>query len=340
MTTKINHYSIALIDNLETDVEEVQFSDNLRCIRLDLITEPRAEKLLGEEPFKVAKQIATEGPLKDGYRMASYRSSLTYSTVDRAAELSNCALEWRFTGEVADAFNENYDRDIPTKLFSDVITSLRLLKVGLVGRFAARHIIEGDPSGLEGPWSKGEALFYQPSLMNIHNRYVLLQDEVENLREIFRKVSDCKSLQILIALGRFNRQYAREEDIDRLIDIMVGFEALYLKGVGSELEFRLAARTARHLGKDSNQKKEIYNCLLYAYRLRSAIVHGSARELRAHKLLHKGGWNTPYVMLEQLSSLLRNAICSILLDVGEKRFSLNFHQKLDEALILGKDFSV
>ena len=49
MTTKIDHYSIALIDNLETDVEEVKFSDNLRCIRLDLITEPRAVKLLGKE---------------------------------------------------------------------------------------------------------------------------------------------------------------------------------------------------------------------------------------------------------------------------------------------------
>jgi len=88
MPTKIDHYSLALVDNLETDIDEVKFSNNLRMARLDLIMEPRAVKLLGEETFRMAKQIATEGPLKEGYRMASYRSSLTNSMVDRAAELS------------------------------------------------------------------------------------------------------------------------------------------------------------------------------------------------------------------------------------------------------------
>jgi len=340
MATRIDHYSIALVDNLETDIDEVNFSDNLRIVRLDLITEPRAVQLLGEETFKVAKQIQAEGPLKQGgYRLALYRPSMmTHQIINRVAELSNHALEWLFAGEVDDPFNENYDRDMPMKFFSDVITSLRLLKAGLVGRFTAIHIIDGDPAGLDGPWSKGETLFYQPSLMNMHNRYVLPKDDVENLKKMFSVVSGCKNQQILIALTRFNRQYAREDDIDRLIDIVVGFESLYLKDATTE--FRLATRAATHLGKDPNQRERIYNCLSSAYRLRNGIVHGTTRELRNHKILRKRGWNSPYAMLEELSTLLREAIQSILSDVGEKKFSSNFHKKLDNAIIMGEGFLV
>jgi len=339
MPTRIDHYSIALVDNLETDVDEVKFSDNLRFIRLDLITEPRAVKLLGEETFKVARQIQTEGKLRQcRYRTMLYQPSMMSPIIYRAAELSNHALEWRFCGEVADPFNSNYDRDIAMKLFSNATTSLRLLKVGLVGRLAALNMIDGDPSGLEGPWSKGEILYYQPSAMNMHDRFVLDPDDVEAWKETFQFVGACKNQQILVALTRFNRQYAREEDIDRLIDLIVGFESLYLKGVTSELEFRMAARAATHLRKEPNQRKEIFDCLSCAYRLRSAIVHGTARELRGHRLLQRGGWSTPYTMLAQLSSLLREAIRSVLMNVGEPRFSSNFHQQLDNALITGNEF--
>ena len=339
MPTRIDHYSIALVDNLETDIDEVNFSDNLRIIRLDLITEPRAVELLGEETFKVAQQIQAEGPLDQGrYRTAPYRpSTMMHQVVNRVAELSNHALEWRFAGEVADPFNENYGRGRPMKFFSDVITSLRLLKAGLVGRFTSIHIIDGDPSGLEVPWSKGEILFYRPSLMNIDDRYVLLKDDVENLKRIFSVVKKCKNQRILIALTRFNRQYARENDIDGLIDIVIGFESLYLsKNAGGG--FRLAIRAATHLGRNRNQRKRICECLSSAYRLRNQIVHGETQELRNHKILQKMDWNSPYAMLEELLSLLRRAILSILQDVGEEKFSLNFHKKLDNALITGQEF--
>ena len=339
MPTRIDHYSIALVDNLETDIDEVNFSDNLRIIRLDLITEPRAVELLGEETFKVAQQIQAEGPLDQGrYRTAPYRpSTMMHQVVNRVAELSNHALEWRFASEVADPFNENYGRGRPMKFFSDVITSLRLLKAGLVGRFTSIHIIDGDPSGLEVPWSKGEILFYRPSLMNIDDRYVLLKDDVENLKRIFSVVKKCKNQRILIALTRFNRQYARENDIDGLIDIVIGFESLYLsKNAGGG--FRLAIRAATHLGRNRNQRKRICECLSSAYRLRNQIVHGETQELRNHKILQKMDWNSPYAMLEELLSLLRRAILSILQDVGEEKFSLNFHKKLDNALITGQEF--
>ena len=343
MPTRIDHYSIALVDNLETDIDEVNFSDNLRIIRLDLITEPRAVELLGEETFKVAQQIQAEGPLDQGrYRTAPYRpSTMMHQVVNRVAELSNHALEWRFASEVADPFNENYGRGRPMKFFSDVITSLRLLKAGLVGRFTSIHIIDGDPSGLEVPWSKGEILFYQPSRMNMHDRYVLLKDNVENLkRRIFPVVNKCENQRILIALTRFNRQYDRENDIDRLIDIVIGFESLYLsKDANAKNKKRpLAKRAVTHLGKNPNQRKRICECLSSAYRLRNQIVHGETQELRNHKILQKMDWNSPYAMLEELLSLLRRAILSILQDVGEEKFSLNFHKKLDNALITGQEF--
>ena len=339
MPTEIDHYSIALIDNLEADIDEVALSGNLRIVRLDLLTDPRAEKLLGKETLSITREIQIQGPLSEGrYRTVLYRPSMMWPIVHRLAELSNHALEWRFVGEVADPFNTNYDRDTPINLFSDVITSLRLLKSGLVGRFTASHIIQGDPSGIEGPWSKGETLYYQPSPMNMFERYVLTKEDTSSLRQMFQVVSECKSKQMLIAIARFNRQYSRENDIDKLIDLVVGFESLYLRGITSELEFRLATRAATHLGREPSQRKKIYDCLSTAYRLRSEIIHGTTQELRGHKLLRKVSWDSPKAMLDQLSSMLREAISRILLSVGPRGFARDFHRQLDDALITGHDF--
>ncbi len=337
MPTKIDHYSIALIDNLQTDVDEVRLEKNLRIVRLDLLSDPRAEKLLGKDTLRIAAEIQTDRTRRNSeFRVVPYQQSLTGAIVQRIPELSNHALEWHFEGEVDDPFNDHYDREIAINLFSDVITSLRLLKPGLVGRFGASHIIQGDPSGIEGPWSRGETLNYEPSLMNMHWRYRFLREDCANLKRTLETVSQCRNQQIRIALSRFDRQYAKEDEAGKLIDVMVAFESLYLKGVDRELQFRLATRAAMHLGKTADERRKVYDCLSTAYILRSKVVHGEVGDLRGHKLLKKGGWASPVAILEQLRFYLRQTLSSILLGIGIQRFTEDFHKKLDDAIITGE----
>ncbi len=339
MPTRIDHYGIALMDNLQADINEVRLDENLRIVRLNLLTDPRAEILLGKDTLRTARQIQTKRkPMNGPFSIIPYKPSNLTPIVQRIPELSNHALEWHFDGEIKDPFNDYYDRDIAMKLFTDVITSLRLLKPGLVGRFGASHIIHGDPSGLEGPWSKSETLNYEPSLMNMHRRYRFLREDCSNLKRTFETVSQCQNEQIRIALSRFDRQYATEGEADKLIDVMIGFESLYLRHVDSELKFRLATRAALHLGKNTNERRKVYDCLSTAYALRSQVVHGETGDLRGHKLLKKGGWASPVAILEQLSSYLRQALLSILLDIGTQHFTKDYHKKLDDALITGEEF--
>ena len=89
-------------------------------------------------------------------------------------------------------------------------------------------MVLGDPSGLEGPWASNEDIFYQPSNMNWAERYELSTAEMDRVKPLFASIRDCDDNRIRVALSRLNRQYARDNDIDKLIDLIVGFEALYL----------------------------------------------------------------------------------------------------------------
>lgn len=334
MPTIIDSYSIALLDNLNSRIDEVRLNDNLRIARIDLISDIRAVELLGEQTFSTSREIREKGRLSENeFRALRYANPLTHSIVTRMAELSNHALEWHSKGEVPDPFNDHYDRHLPQKIFNNVVTSLRLLKPGIVGRFPTHNIIRGDPSGLE-TWCSSEELFYQPSLLNWPEQYQLNTGDIERLTQLFNAVNEFGDMRMGIALSRFNRQYARDDDVDKLIDLLVGFESLYLRE-NDELKIRLATRVATHLGDDSTPvktRKILYQSISTAYRLRSNCIHGSLKELEGHALLVKGCWESPYYMLEQLSSLLREAICDILLNVKKESFKKAFLDQIDDKL--------
>jgi len=337
LPTTIDHYALAILDNFETEIEEVRLRDHPRIVRLNLLTDPRSDLLLGERASRAGKEDRAQTFLSErGYPVRPFREITGMTFQKRIDEFAHHAIEWHFAGKVGDPFNEHYDRFFPIKLFSDVVTSLRLLKSGQIGRLASTHLIMGDPSGIEGPWSVTETLNYAPSVADSFKPYRFLRDDVESLKRLFAELSTCKNQQIRIAIDRFDRQYSRESDADRLIDIMIGFESLYLKGAkDSELRFRLAARAARHLGHERSQRQNIFDCVTAAYELRSQTVHGAINTLNGSKLL--GNWKTPNAMLNQLSSILGSAIQSILLEVGPMSFAKDFHGKLDNAIIQGAD---
>ena len=82
-----------------------------------------------------------------------------------------------------------------------------------------------------------------------------------------------------IALSRFTSAFDRSTLQDRLIDLMIAAEAIFLQEDGSpedrgELSFRMALRAAHFIVDPTRDKVAIFDQMKKAYGLRSRLVHG------------------------------------------------------------------
>ena len=80
---------------------------------------------------------------------------------------------------------------------------------------------------------------------------------------------------LLIAVRRFSLAMTRSSLDDKLIDLMICAEALFLQDGNSELTYKLSHRAALFLGEDQNQQKVIFKFFKDAYAMRSKVVHGT-----------------------------------------------------------------
>jgi hypothetical protein len=106
------------------------------------------------------------------------------------------------------------------------------------------------------------------------------EDEVQNLIdcwETIKGISHDKIRSLEIAIKRFNYAHEHKDREDSLIDIMIGLESLFLKEI-DELRFKLALRVATFLEASvaayKGKKKEVFDGVYGAYKLRSKVVHG------------------------------------------------------------------
>jgi len=115
--------------------------------------------------------------------------------------------------------------------------------------------------------------FVEPRTFILHSADVQAINDLLQCVWSWRIKNKPESLQV--ALSRFHSSY-RGEPEERIIDQMIAFEAICLEGE-QELQYRLALRVACLLGGDAKTRNSIFKDMRNAYRLRSAIVHGSHR---------------------------------------------------------------
>ncbi|SNX60698.1 hypothetical protein SAMN06296273_2168 [Nitrosomonas ureae] len=99
------------------------------------------------------------------------------------------------------------------------------------------------------------------------------------LWEVLHKTqtSELKVIKSLkIAIRRFSLALSKSSLDDKLIDLMICAEAIFLQDGNAELGFKLAYRAALFLSKDSSEQKEMFEFFKTAYNERSKVVHGSA----------------------------------------------------------------
>jgi len=83
---------------------------------------------------------------------------------------------------------------------------------------------------------------------------------------------------LALALRRLSYQAGRERTEDELVDILVAAEALYLSDVGfEELGFRMALRAAALCRPEKLEmtRREVFDLMKSAYKVRGAVVHGN-----------------------------------------------------------------
>lgn len=170
---------------------------------------------------------------------------------------------------------ENMASQIARNQFDEACSALRLYKSGAVNHDYIR--IGSTSWELHGLTYTVSSIGMRPA---IGPQYLLLKEEVaEFLKfwQFFQRVRKRKQKRTDIALRRFNFAYERVRPEDKLIDYLIGFEALLLKGdERQELEYRLALRGSVLLGKAPAERQTVFKELKAAYRERSNIVHGGA----------------------------------------------------------------
>jgi hypothetical protein len=341
MTTQVDCIAVSLLDNLKCDVDIIPISTTLSITRLDKLSDPKAQYIFGKEAIEFSNKVVNEPSSPNTHRLVLFQVGVG-SFIQRPAELSNHTLYWHFLGEVPDPPYKHFDLKAASKSFRDMLTALRLLKPGFVGRYPTRII--GDPSvTVPGGFAISEPLeepeYLSPYPHKLSNAYILEEYEIETLKLILKAVSKLTHTSLQIAVSRFNGQYTRSSAEDRLIDAVVALEAIYLAGVNDELKFRLAIRAATHLGgNDKSERSRIFELVTNAYDLRSTIVHGSIHEITASKIYKRGLWKKPDELLGDMTAILRTALKSILINIGEENFGTKFHKELDSCIITGADF--
>jgi hypothetical protein len=81
-----------------------------------------------------------------------------------------------------------------------------------------------------------------------------------------------------MALRRFSFSIERDRAEDRMVDLMIAAEALFLHDIGgerTELGYRLALRAAKFVESATYGPNDLLKLFREAYGARSTIVHGS-----------------------------------------------------------------
>lgn len=100
-------------------------------------------------------------------------------------------------------------------------------------------------------------------------------DEAKRLYEILVNLDSGVGEKLQISINRWIKSKAERNPVDKMIDLGIAFEALYLSGTESknEIRFRFSLHAAWHLGERKEQRRTLMKEFKAIYDWRSAVVH-------------------------------------------------------------------
>jgi len=162
------------------------------------------------------------------------------------------------------------------QIMRNVVLALRLLKGGYVSGGYVFYILLSEKRRLES-WSWEEEPRRPGGFV-----YSLNFGEIPSLKKILVKIQGidfAKRKSLHLACKRFQRACQEDDFEDQLIDFMIAFEALFLKGEKAvSIGQILAIACSTLLGKNYQEREEIRRFLTKAYSIRNHTVHGAEYE--------------------------------------------------------------
>ena len=123
----------------------------------------------------------------------------------------------------------------------------------------------------------GGGVSYKPQTWPAKVR--MSQDDLDSARTIhLARYSSNRKRSLDIATRRWMTSKQRPSFADKLIELRIALEALYLKGGFGELKFRMATCCAWHLGADYDSRQKIFETVGKLYAIASKAVHGHTIE--------------------------------------------------------------
>lgn len=100
-------------------------------------------------------------------------------------------------------------------------------------------------------------------------------DRAKDLYQILIKLNSETQEKLQIPIDRWLKSKSNKDPIDKIIDLGIAFEALYLSDISepTELAFRLRLRASWFLGKDKAHREKLMKDFNKIYEWRSKSVH-------------------------------------------------------------------
>lgn len=164
--------------------------------------------------------------------------------------------------------------------------------------------------------------------------YLLTKKDIPEFKKLWKsysKINFESNKAFAIVVNRYYFSLQRVYPEDQIIDLMIAFEALFVKAT-SELSFRLTLTMVTFLEKHF-QREWLYSFMKKAYTLRSKIAHGSEPSKKDLKVLGRE-WSMKEFTLG-LTEILRVSMNEYV----KNHSSLNvpeFIDKVEKAIISGE----
>ena len=128
-------------------------------------------------------------------------------------------------------------------------------------------------------------------------------EKAKCLYERLTKLNQGTFEKLRIPIDRWIKSKAEQNPVDKMIDLGIALESLYLSGTESknEIRFRFSLHAAWHLGEDKEHREGLMKKFKAIYDWRSAVVHTGKLPEKG-----KGKKKKPYTQ-EEVREFIRNA---------------------------------
>lgn len=161
---------------------------------------------------------------------------------------------------------------------------------------------------------------------------VMDEQHLKEIQQMFEELTRKENKKIILACSRLENSFYRNKEGDRIIDIVIGLEAILSDGEKGELTHKLSLRAAFLLQYSSLEetKLEVFKNMKAIYDYRSAIVHGENQSKLDKKRYLTNLNEETKLVVEVAESYLKGCI-KVLINTPKFLKAKN----IDEELILG-----